>query len=311
MSQHIFPLRIPTPFAVGDVFCYLIVDDKIVLVDCGYYAEESLERLKAHLGEQGLQLGDLDEIWLTHGHPDHFGQAALLADRSGAVIYGHPKERSNFAGNDDRDLFRDYFQSQDVPEELVQQMLDQLEWLQQYQQPIEPEWVREGDLLESGRISVEVKKVPGHAPGHLLFDTREGVMFGGDLLLDNISTNALINFDPDTRQRNKSLLQYRASLRWIAEREGQVLPGHGEIIHHIREVAEHHLQEQEKRYAHIHQLLAKQPMSLMELARRLFAPSIEQGAVFLALSEVLGYLDWGREEETIGWNQRKRTYCKA
>ncbi len=76
----IIPLRIPTPFAVGDVFSYLIKDEKNVLVDCGHYTAEALSHLKAQLREQGLLVQDIDEIWLTHGHPDHFGQAAHIAE---------------------------------------------------------------------------------------------------------------------------------------------------------------------------------------------------------------------------------------
>lgn len=297
--EYIHPLRISTPFAVGDVFSYLLVDEKIVLVDCGHYAGESCEQVRHHLKEYGLTVNDLDEIWLTHGHPDHFGQAAWLADKSGARVYGHPKERVNFAGNNDRELFRNFFYDHHLPQSLINQMLEQLEWLQQFQLPVEPRWTKEDEQLTSGRLSVFVKSTPGHAPGHIVFDTGEGLLFGGDLLLKHISTNALINFDPDTQERNKSLLQYRQSLQWIAEQKGMVLPGHGEAIYYISEVAEHHLHEHKQRYQGIQQLLAQNPMSLMELAQHLFADAIEQGAIFLVLSEVLGYLDWGEREGTI------------
>src|SRR5699024_3904508 len=151
----------------------------------------------------------------------------------------------------------------------------------------------------SGRLTVKVRLTPGHAPGHIIFDTEEGLIFGGDLLLEHISTNALINFDPYSRRRNKSLLQYRKSLRWMARQQGTVLPGHGNVIHTIAEVAKHHLQEHESRYRGIQQLLEQQPMSLLEMSRKLFADAIDEGALFLVLSEVLGYLDWGEREHTI------------
>ncbi|WP_372638366.1 MBL fold metallo-hydrolase [Fodinibius sp.] len=297
--DYVYPLQISTPFAVGDVFSYLLMDEKNVLVDCGHYAQNSREQVKFHLRECGLTVSDLDEIWLTHGHPDHFGQAAWLADKSGAQVYGHPKERANFAGNSDRERFRDFFYAHELPQSLIDQMLDQLEWLQQYQLPIEPQWVRHGDQLTSGRFSVHVRATPGHAPGHIVFDSGEGLLFGGDLLLKHISTNALINFDPDSGKRNKSLPQYRQSLRWMAKQRGMVLPGHGEAIGNICEVARHHLHEHEQRYKSIRQLLKQCPKSLMELSGHLFADAIEQGALFLVLSEVLGYLDWGEQEGTI------------
>ena len=99
-EYSIYPIKIPTPFAVGDVFSYLIKDEKNVLVDTGQYTDDAFECVRYHLSEQELTIEDIDEIWLTHGHPDHYGQAAQLADRAGATVFGHPLERSNFGGND-------------------------------------------------------------------------------------------------------------------------------------------------------------------------------------------------------------------
>jgi glyoxylase-like metal-dependent hydrolase (beta-lactamase superfamily II) len=295
---------------VGDVFSYLILDEKTVLVDTGQYTDDAYNTVADEMKKNGLAVRDLDEIWLTHGHPDHYGQAARLVDRSGATVYGHPKERANFAGNDDGELFEAFFEKHGIPADFAKQMVDQLDWLQQFQLPIEPVWIQEGARLTSGELSFMVHHAPGHAPGHLVFKSEQGVHFGGDLLLGHISTNALINFDPDTGQRNKSLLQYRQSLQWIRNQEGIVLPGHGNIIEHPTAVADHHLKEHEKRYQKIQQLLHRQPMSLMELSYKMFPDAIKEGAIFLVLSEVLGYLDWGIDEETIGLDESKMIYEK-
>jgi len=306
-SNLVHPIRIATPFAVGDVFSYLLTDDKIVLIDCGHHSPSAFETVRSNLADHGLQINDIDEIWLTHGHPDHFGQAGHIARESGAVVYGHPKERANFAGNADQQLFQDFFDSHHIPSHFSEKMVQQLDWLQQFQLPIEPRWIEDEQTLTSGRLTVKVKLTPGHAPGHLIFDTQEGLIFGGDLLLEHISTNALINFDPQTGRRNKGLLQYRKSLQWMAHRQGTVLPGHGDIIHNIAEVAHHHLQEHESRYQSIQRLLERQPMTLLEISRELFADAIDEGAIFLVLSEVLGYLDWGEREHTI----RKESSAEA
>jgi glyoxylase-like metal-dependent hydrolase (beta-lactamase superfamily II) len=307
-DEIVHPIRIPTPFAVGDVFSYLIKDEKIVLVDSGQYTDEAFSVIIDQLKDHGLSVRDLDEIWLTHGHPDHFGQADRLAARSGAEVFGHPKERANFAGNDDGDLFREFFHKHNIPADLTHQMVDQLEWLQQFQLPIEPEWIKDEDVLTSGELSVTVRHTPGHAPGHVLYSSNRNIIFGGDLLLGHISTNALINFDCETGQRNNSLLQYRQSLKWIRRQEGVVLPGHGKVIKEASKVADHHLSQHEKRYQKIQQLLNQRSMSLIELAYKMFPDAIKSGAVFLALSEVLGYLDWGIEDGTIGLDETDMSY---
>ena len=179
-------------------------------------------------------------------------------------------------------------------------MLQQLDWLQQFQQPIEPDWIEEADVLDSGAHSFTVQHAPGHAPGHVVFYSDQGIYFGGDVLLEHISTNALINFDAETGARNKSLLQYRNSLRWMQKQQGLVLPGHGEQIENISEVAAHHLREQQQRYQQILDILRKEgPQTLIKLSQRLFAEALTNGAHFLVYSEIIGYLDWGEAEGTI------------
>lgn len=299
LNELIYPIRIPTPFAVGDVYSYLIDDEKKVLVDCGHKAGEPYELVKNQLGKRNLSVRDIDEIWLTHGHPDHYGQAGRLAEESGAVVYGHAKERANFAGNNDGELFDIFFKKHSIPQEQRSLMIEQLDWLQQFQLPLSPEWIEDGDALSSGALSFVAKHTPGHAPGHLTFSSDQGVIFGGDILLEHISTNALINFDPDTRARNKSLLQYRNSLEWIRLQKGLVLPGHGKFIGNIKQVSDHHLNDHLQRYGGIRKLLEEKPRTLYELAQAIFPEPMQKGAVFLVLSEVMGYLDWGIEEGII------------
>lgn len=303
-DQPIIPIRIPTPFAVGDVYSYLIHDEKIVLVDCGHKAENAFELIKKELHNLNLDVADIDEIWLTHGHPDHFGQAARLRDLSGAVVYGHQKERANFAGNDDGDLFEDFFGRMGIPADHRKLMIEQLDWLQQFQMPVQPTWIEEGDELTTGTLSFKVQHTPGHAPGHLTFFSDE-ILFAGDVLLEHISTNALINFDPDTGRRNRSLLQYRESLSWIRKQSGVVLPGHGKFIGNTTQVADHHLSEHQKRYALILKLLERRPYGLFDLSVELFPDAIKKNATFLVLSEVMGYLDWGMEEGVLAREQDK------
>ena len=302
-NQLIFPIEIPTPFAVGEVFSYLIKDEKVVLIDTGHYADNAYDCVRRALDKQGLSIKNIDEIWLTHGHPDHYGQATILADRANATVFGHSLERANFSGNDDKELFEDFFNRYNIPADFIRQMIEQLDWLKQYQLSIEPEWVEDGDILTSGTLSATVRHTPGHAPGHVAFKTDRDFIFGGDLLLGHISTNALINFDAGTDQRNKSLIQYRESLKWVREQQGVVLPGHGEVIRNPKVVADHHLNEHQKRYDKIKQLLREGPKSLLGLSYEIFADAIKGDAIFLVLSEVLGYLDWGIEEGEIQMNR--------
>src|SRR5919201_5763594 len=79
-------LRIPTPFAVGRVNCYLIDDEPLTLVDTGPNSGKSLDELEHQLADLDHSISDLELVILTHQHIDHLGLVEIIADRSGAEV---------------------------------------------------------------------------------------------------------------------------------------------------------------------------------------------------------------------------------
>ena len=62
--------RLPTPFPVGTVNCYLLVEPPVTVVDPGTLTRVSLERLRAMLAGAGRSLEDIEQVVVTHAHPD-------------------------------------------------------------------------------------------------------------------------------------------------------------------------------------------------------------------------------------------------
>src|ERR671935_1111293 len=79
-------LRIPTPFAVGRVNCYLIEDRPLTLVDTGPNSGKSLDELERQLFALGHSLEQIELVILTHQHIDHLGLVEVIAGRSGADV---------------------------------------------------------------------------------------------------------------------------------------------------------------------------------------------------------------------------------
>jgi glyoxylase-like metal-dependent hydrolase (beta-lactamase superfamily II) len=77
-------ITLPTPFRVGGVNCYLLLDPPVTVIDPG--TKGSLEAVAAAGAAAGLGLQDVEQVIVTHAHADHFGAAATLAARSGARI---------------------------------------------------------------------------------------------------------------------------------------------------------------------------------------------------------------------------------
>src|SRR3954467_5107370 len=107
-NNGIAKLILPTPFPVGDVNVYLIKGDRLTLVDTGPNTAESWEALKLQLKELKLEPRDIEQVILTHHHPDHSG----LLDRFSPTleVYGHPhNERWIHFTEDFLQEYREFF----------------------------------------------------------------------------------------------------------------------------------------------------------------------------------------------------------
>jgi glyoxylase-like metal-dependent hydrolase (beta-lactamase superfamily II) len=139
MNYRIIPV---TAFAQNCSLIWCEQTRLAALVDPGGDAE----RIKQEVAAAGVSLM---QILLTHGHLDHVGAAAELAQHYGVPIIGPEKE--------------DEFWLEGLP---AQSRMFGLEDCQ----PLQPDrWLNEGDVVSVGNISLQVLHCPGHTPGHVVF----------------------------------------------------------------------------------------------------------------------------------------------
>ena len=137
-------------------------------------------------------------ILITHGHWDHLGGVADLAEGTGAPVY---------MAEDERTLLEDV--NSFVPPGV-------------HLRPYTPDVLLQGDeTLELAGITFETLRVPGHSPAHLAYYA-DGCLFSGDLLFaGSVGRTDLPGADWDT------LVE---SIRMLADRfppETVVYSGHG------------------------------------------------------------------------------------
>src|ERR1700736_4855519 len=93
VSPGIFRLELPMPFELKHVNVYLLRDgDGFTLIDTGLQTDESRQALQAKLDVLRVPVDRIRRILITHIHPDHFGLAAELRERSGAELVIHRLE---------------------------------------------------------------------------------------------------------------------------------------------------------------------------------------------------------------------------
>lgn len=94
-------LRMQLPISMpglGHVNCYAILDpDGATVIDPGMPTPGSFRALEARLATAQLRVEDIHTVLVTHSHPDHFGGAARIIDRSGARLIAHRSFSLGFA----------------------------------------------------------------------------------------------------------------------------------------------------------------------------------------------------------------------
>ena len=199
MSDSVPPLRaaiIPvTPLQQNCTLLWCTKTMRSAFVDPG----GDLPRLKAAAEEAGVTV---EKILLTHGHIDHCGSAGIFADELGVEIEG-PHEEDRF-------------------------WIDRLgEDGAKYGIPgrsFEPSrWLKDGDQVTVGDLTLNVRHCPGHTPGHVVFHHRESNL----ALVGDVLFRGSIGRWDFPRGDQQQLIASITKRLWPMGGETAFVPGHG------------------------------------------------------------------------------------
>ncbi|CND89787.1 MBL fold metallo-hydrolase [Yersinia nurmii] len=153
MKYHIIPV---TAFSQNCTLIWCDATLQAALVDPGGDAEKII----AEVSRLGVTV---TQILLTHGHLDHVGAAAELAEFYQVPIIGPEKE--------------DRFWLEGLPAQSRMFGLGEC-------QAFEPtRWLEEGDEINVGEMRLSVLHCPGHTPGHVVFINQQArLALTGDVI---------------------------------------------------------------------------------------------------------------------------------
>jgi glyoxylase-like metal-dependent hydrolase (beta-lactamase superfamily II) len=290
----VWQITLPLPFELDHVNVYLLaLRDGYMLVDCGLGTEESYAELTAQLHRIGVPLTAIREIFLTHTHPDHVGQAKRLLEETGATLHMHAAELdqlTRIARSAAKPLWLDaVLHKAGVPPELIERIEASFDRIRRNFQELIPHRILTGDeTIETAAGPLELILTPGHSPGHLcLYDPRGKTLLSGDHVLQWITPN--IGWLPG----RDALGEFYTSLGRIGAYQAErILPGHGKIFSDLQGYVSKTKQHHDARCAQIRAALRESPKSahalVSDLWSRPLAPFHHRFAVF----EVLAHLEY-------------------
>src|SRR5262245_41111570 len=229
VADGVWRLRLPLPWpGIPQVNAWALERaDGIVLVDCGLDAPGALPELERALGALDAGLDDVRLLVCTHAHPDHYGLAARIVERTNSELWMHPRHAHATAALIDPEgaarLLRAAARRSGVPQ-------DQLPSGESFESmgfagaALPDRELVAGVEVQTTGATWHVVETPGHAPSHVcLFDPVARLLISGDHLLERAGA---LHFDlgssPDP------IGEYLVSLRTVeALGAGTCLPGHG------------------------------------------------------------------------------------
>lgn len=200
MTQSLAPIGVfvtpVTPLQQNCTTVWCTATNKAAVIDPG----GSVDAIIAEVARRGLSL---DQIWITHGHLDHAGGAAEMAEKAGVDIIGPHLE--------------DQFWIDGIPAQ------GHAYGLPEARSFTPTRWLSGGDTVTLGETMWEVYHCPGHTPGHVIFFNRQArfAQVGDVLFSGSVGRTDFPRSDPG------SLLQSIVTKLWPLGDDVQFVPGHG------------------------------------------------------------------------------------
>ncbi|MFC3039392.1 MBL fold metallo-hydrolase [Virgibacillus xinjiangensis] len=296
-ALKVYPVVVPSSFDLQSFNFYLVkTQGVLLLVDAGINSRKCWEELNRVLKENSMSLKEIDKIVLTHSHADHTGLVNRVLAEHKVPVYAHEdaearvKRDANYLAERIK-FFRHLYQEMGCGSRGEQQLkLLERRAVENASLAIVGDIypLHEGDVLDG----LEVVETPGHWPDHIiLYHQQEGVLFGGDHLIEHISTNALI--EPDLNgNKLPTLVQYEQSLKKCQKYEmDTVYAGHGEMIRNPRGLIEKRLNGIERKAERINNLIHNIGSCTADMIAREYYSKVYDREFPLVMSEIIGHLD--------------------
>ncbi len=284
------------------VLPYMVKDGgDTLLIDCGWNTDDAYAALETGMKEHGSHPSEVDRLFITHVHPDHFGMAGRLKRLADCDVIIHEKDAEvvNARYLAPKGLMEDmgrFMQMNGVPSVESPTMAQGSMGMIDKVSPVPPDTeVKGGETIRIGQFQFEIIWTPGHSPGHIcLYEPNHKILFTGDHILPTITPNVSIN----SQTHGSPLGDYMRSLSKLEKLDVKyVLPAHEfdtkDLQKRISEIHHHH----EERLAEMLRCVDRGGSTAWDVAGRVkwatgmlteFEPHMQRAAV----GETIAHLEY-------------------
>lgn len=296
-GTSIYAIEAPGDAALRTINSYLVVHAAgLYLVDAGLDNAACWEAFMRVMHELDYSIRDLKGIILTHHHPDHVGLVHRIRKvHAGVSVYAHPlavpyiTHDKVFLKNRIRFFERLYGEMDGMPdgEKQIEKFKSSLIKSEAFRIEGDITLIQEGDTV----IDFTVLHVPGHAPDHImLYDPKRQWAIAGDLVIEHMSTNAIIEPDAGGNLLPTLTQQLSSLQRGLSLKADIWFTGHGKAVRDPQTVIRSKIARIEQKLERIRQFMREGYDTAGSMAR-LYDKEIYENQFFLVISEVIGLLD--------------------
>jgi glyoxylase-like metal-dependent hydrolase (beta-lactamase superfamily II) len=200
-------------FLVLDAGPPTLIDTGSGIADSNEHLLQGLQAIHDDFGE-AIHVADIAHILITHGHMDHFGGLAFMAEQTGATVGIHELDRRVLTNYEERvaiatkDL-RIYLERAGIKDAARQELIDMYGFAKKHIRSVDVDFSLEEDAVFEGMQFVHA---PGHCPGQVC------IILGNVMLTaDHILSLTTPHQAPESITHYTGLGHYKDSLRKIAK----------------------------------------------------------------------------------------------
>lgn len=306
IADGLYWLRFDLPFALNHVNVWLLDGGAAgwTIIDSGFNDAPTLAAWEKVFA-QTIGTKPVEKIFMTHFHPDHFGLAGWLHDKTKAPVEMTAGEWRMVQSLTDDDsverltqMYKPYYTHAGVTDDMMEKLLNRR---MKYRSVIHPpppqvETVHpDMEITLAGR-TWRIIGGYGHSPEHAsLYNAADKIFIAGDMVLPFITPN--ISFFPGNPPGHDPVAGYMETLERIRREvpdDVLVLPSHGIPFYGLHDRIDAILAHHSERLEKIAQILSQGPQTGYSAMQALFAHrELNSGDVFFALGETVAHLIYG------------------